>query len=380
MSAIRARLPAAGGRLGPVLRHFGSGITAVGVKELRGRMRGRRAFVVLTLYLLLLCVFAWGIYQLQRQINDAGFGFGSGVPVSATVGHAIFSGLLVLETLLVLVLAPALTSGAVSLEREKQTLDLLVATPLSTLAMVVGKLLSALTYVFLLILASIPVTSIVFTFGGVGPEDVVRAYAYLFAVAFGTGAIALFYSALLRRTQAATVVSYLTVLAVTLGATVLYGFWFTMAQDTRGADRFDQARVLERRPPEALLWLNPFVADLDLVCGTSPAGFDPSCVAVGGVTGAPFLQQMVAGPDPAVVRTECGANGCIDRPMAGPGAFPPEQVGFARDLFWPRSALAFLAVGVLLTLLSSQLVSATRTIRLRRSRGVDRRPPAADPV
>jgi len=35
------------------------GITAVGVKELRGRARGRRAFVVLTFYLLFLGLFAW---------------------------------------------------------------------------------------------------------------------------------------------------------------------------------------------------------------------------------------------------------------------------------------------------------------------------------
>ena len=43
-----------------------------------------------------------------------------------------------------LVLAPAFTTGAISLEREKQTLDLLVTTPLSTLGMVIGKLFSAL--------------------------------------------------------------------------------------------------------------------------------------------------------------------------------------------------------------------------------------------
>ena len=78
---------------------------------------------------------------------------------------------------------PAMTAGAISLEREKQTLELLVTTPLGTLALVLGKLFSALTYVFLLILASIPLASIVFTFGGVGPEDLVRGYVFLFALA-----------------------------------------------------------------------------------------------------------------------------------------------------------------------------------------------------
>ena len=43
------------------------GIAAVGVKELRGRMRGRRAFVILTIYLLLLGGFAWMVELLMER-------------------------------------------------------------------------------------------------------------------------------------------------------------------------------------------------------------------------------------------------------------------------------------------------------------------------
>ena len=42
------------------------------------------------------------------------------------------------------------------MEREKQTMDLLAATPISSLAIVLGKLLSALSWILLLLLASIP--------------------------------------------------------------------------------------------------------------------------------------------------------------------------------------------------------------------------------
>ena len=102
---------------------------------------------------------------------------------SAEIGRTMFSALIMLLTLIVLVLAPASTAGAISLEREKQTLDLLTTTPISSLAIILGKLLSALSWVFLLLLASIPVTALVFTFGGVGPEDLVRSYVVLFATA-----------------------------------------------------------------------------------------------------------------------------------------------------------------------------------------------------
>jgi len=80
---------------------------------------------------------------------------------SAGIGQTIFGVILVLQTLLTLLLAPALTSGALSMEREKQTLELLITTPVSTLGLVVGKLVSSLAYVVILVLASIPLMSVV---------------------------------------------------------------------------------------------------------------------------------------------------------------------------------------------------------------------------
>jgi ABC-type transport system involved in multi-copper enzyme maturation permease subunit len=368
-----------------------TGIAAVSTKELRGRMRGRRAFVVLTFYLLLLSLFAWGIYQFQRQITAQAFDPFSGtpVPISAIVGQAIFSGLLVLETLLVLVLAPALTAGSISMEREKQTLELLVTTPLGTVALVLGKLFSALTYVFLLILASIPLASIVFTFGGVGPEDLIRGYVFLFALAFGTGAISLFYSALVRRTQAATVLSYLTVLAVTLGATVVYIFWLAMIQRPEPTGAFFDERQQARLPPEAVLWLNPFVADADLICGTSVSGYDATCLAVAGLRG----ESIFGGAPVAQVELRAGGacGGAADCLKPGvPAPNDPTAAGFdpaandafsiPRDRFWPQSALAYTGIGTLLTLLASQLVSPTRRLRIGRARPAAQTAPRAMPA
>ena len=85
-----------------------------------------------------------------------------------------------LQTLMIAILAPASTAGTISGERERQTLDLLAVTPISSVAIVVGKLLSALTWVFVLITASIPVAALVFVYGGVAPDDVLRGYLMLF--------------------------------------------------------------------------------------------------------------------------------------------------------------------------------------------------------
>ena len=92
---------------------------------------------------------------------------------------------------------------------------MLAATPITSLAIVIGKLLSALIYVLLLIAASIPLTAIVFVFGGVAPEDVLRGYLVLIVTALGLGAFGLFCSSLVKRTQAATAITIFGVLALT---------------------------------------------------------------------------------------------------------------------------------------------------------------------
>ncbi|HUP82569.1 MAG TPA: ABC transporter permease subunit [Candidatus Limnocylindria bacterium] len=425
MTALATGLAQRGGRIGHALGRFWSGISAVSIKELRGRMRGRRAFVVLTVYLMLLGFFAFAIYVYLKQqaatsSNLGGFpqpdtGFpgwpggqtlSNGTALSAGIGHGIFGGLLFLETLLVLVLAPAFTTGAISLEREKQTLDLLVTTPLSTLGMVIGKLFSALVYVFLLIIASIPLASLVFVFGAVGPDDLVRAYVFLFALAFGMGALGLFVSALVKRTQTATVITFVLVLVLSIGTAAAHQFWQVAARSTSSSSGL-LLTSRSGRAPEALLWFNPFVSDLDMVCATAPDTYHESCAYISSVTGRPYFGSPTNTDSfPPIFR---GGPVSIPAPGGGfviddgltdfanaPVAFaacpagarcgaPPDtgetnaalSFGFPRDTFWPKSAAAFVGMGLLLTLLAAQLVSPTRRLRLSRPNFRRPQPPKA---
>ncbi|MEA2519313.1 MAG: type transport system permease protein [Chloroflexota bacterium] len=375
-------------------------IAAVGVKELRGRVRGRRAFVVLTFYLLFLGAFAWAweLVAEQRYVASAALQGGSAAFASSLVGQEVFGALVLVETLLVVFLAPAFTAGSISLEREKQTLDMLTATPISSLAIVVGKLLSALAYVFLLIAASIPLTALVFVFGGVGPDDVVRAYVVLIVSALGLGSLGLFISAVMQRTQGATVVTFFTVLFLTLGTLFGVLFWNTMA----GAGSRVVSNVafggigttgvgpIKGRAPEALLWFNPFAAQYDVICGASD-GYGGWCsrlntvtngaisVGVGGFGGAVPIDVPgtgidggptgVAPDDPAISIPATGAN----EPGAKPGgvsqglaATEPQPFGIRRDTFWPRSLEAWVAMSLVFVVASVQLVSPTRRWRILR--------------
>ena len=176
-------------------------------------MRGPRAFVILTVFLLLLGAFAYGLYYVLLS---------GGPPLGAIVGHFIFAGLALFELALVCAITPALTANAISSEVERKTLDMLLATPLSTASILWGKLISALSYVFLLILAALPIMSLVFIFGGVTFVDILRALGILMACAITWGMIGVFFSTWLRRSGLATVISYAVLSLLALGTYFLY--------------------------------------------------------------------------------------------------------------------------------------------------------------
>jgi ABC-2 type transport system permease protein len=369
MSSLVARLPFRNRRL-PSIR-ASSGITAIIVKELRGRMRGRRAFIVLTLHVLLLTVFAWMFQRLNEEsLANQGFGGfgGQATYASASVGRGIFIGLMMLQTLMVAVLAPAATAGAISSEREHQTLELLAVTPISSLAIVLGKLLSALAWVFVLILASIPVTALVFVFGGVAPDDMLRAYTVLFATVIGLGSVGIFFSTVTRRTGASTGLTFVVTLVLMVGSVFIWIFLSNTSEVSPTG--------LRKQPSEALLYLNPFVAQADVACGTEDGNFGGSCSLMSGILGGSdqSVQPPVSLPAPA---TNVGGGivpgpGVIvgpDGSIIGKGGGVAGDVAVAattdpfRDRFWPKSVASFLILAAVMTFLSVQFVSPTRRWR-----------------
>jgi hypothetical protein len=153
---------------------------------------------------------------------------------------------------------------------------------------------------------------------------------------------------------------------------------------------------------------------VDIICGTSPSGYDRTCEFIGEVTGRTYFgtvsdfvpgsgggsgpgfgggdPALDGGPDRPVPAMTCppgaecaeaqppvecakgqdcpvGSEPCPPGATCGRPSFQEEALAFPRDTFWPQSATAFLVVGVILTLLSTQLVAPTRRLRLPRIRG-----------
>ena len=115
------------------------------------------------------------------------------------------------------------TAGAISGERERQTFDLLRTTLLSAESFVLGKLISALSYVFLLVLVSIPLQSIAFLLGGLSLTELVISQLLILVAAVAYALYGLWCSAAMRTTLAATVTTFAGMLFVTFGTPLLAG-------------------------------------------------------------------------------------------------------------------------------------------------------------
>ena len=186
------------------------------LKELRGRMRGNRAFIILTVHLSLMSLFTLLLYWAYTASTGNTYG-----PSSQYAGKVVFAGIVGIELFIVCFIAPAFTAGTISGEREKQTYELLRTTLLPARSLVLGKLISALSFIVLLLVAAIPLKSLAFLLGGVAPEEVVISLVLLLATTLASGSVGIFFSTVMRRTLGASVLTYAFALTAVLGLPLL---------------------------------------------------------------------------------------------------------------------------------------------------------------
>ena len=190
-------------------------------KEMRSRMRGARGAVIQFVYVTLIIAVSGVMYTFFRLEWAGGSGAGANPAMAAEFGHALFIGISVLQAGMVCLLAPAFTSGAITGEREQRSLDMLLVTNLKARSILLGKLGSALGYIGLLIISSVPVLSVCFLFGGVSPDELIAAYVLIGTTGVFFGLAGLFWSCVFRRTLQATAAAYGTVALLCIVVTVM---------------------------------------------------------------------------------------------------------------------------------------------------------------
>ncbi|MGF7058972.1 ABC transporter permease [Brassicibacter mesophilus] len=176
-------------------------------KELKTRMRSWKTPLMMSIYTTILAALMLLIF------SEAFLGYNNYRGVRPSSLKEMFFIISILQLILIIFIVPATTSSSISGERERSTLDLLICTRLSSRSIILGKLMSSLAEIILLLLVSIPVLSIMFLFGGVSPGNILTIFAFYFVTSILLGSIGIFCSTFFKKTTASTIVSYL----ITLG-------------------------------------------------------------------------------------------------------------------------------------------------------------------
>jgi ABC-type transport system involved in multi-copper enzyme maturation permease subunit len=112
------------------------------------------------------------------------------------------------QLVVVLLLTPVYVAGAIAEEREKRTLEFLLATDLGPTEIVVSKLSARLLNLALLLLTGLPVLALTQLWGGVDPVRVAAGFAATGLTMLSVGSLSLFNSAAARRPIDALLVTY----------------------------------------------------------------------------------------------------------------------------------------------------------------------------
>lgn len=193
-------------------------INPVMEKEFRLRMRTFRSPLSILVYLLAIGLIALGFAYINMSHQQAGV-------LSTQRSSELFYFLSGTQLVLIAFMTPGLTAGVVSGEREKQTLNMLLTTQQSSGTIILSKLIASLSFMLLTVVATMPLYSIVFLYGGVSPKQVFAVFVFYVFVMVLFGAVGIFFSTILKKTVISVIATYGFVLFV-FGFTALAGLFF----------------------------------------------------------------------------------------------------------------------------------------------------------
>jgi ABC-type transport system involved in multi-copper enzyme maturation permease subunit len=243
--------------------------------------RRSRYFLFRGLYSLVLSLLlAWFylIWAIDRPANTMS------ANEMAQFAESFFYTFLCVQFLVVIVLTPAYTAGAVAEEKERKTLEFILATDLRNREIVLSKLASRLANLALLVLTGLPILSFLQFLGGVDPNLVLAGFAATALTMLSLAGLSMLNSVLTKRPRDAIALTYLGAVAYLL----LSGASWLLLTTNLGLSTF----------PSTDDWQSPITVD-DFVRGFNVGNIVSVCVQLGIIIAN---GKNIAGSLPAMLR------------------------------------------------------------------------------
>lgn len=190
-------------KLNPVLRN-----------ESKLSVRTPRFSLMLLVYIAVLSVGTLIFYS-----NYSSDVYASGInPQGAVTLYIIMA---VIQAILLMFIVPSLTATSICSEREKQTLDILLSTRLSSFQIIFGKLLASSLKVIMLIICTIPLYAICGLIGGIKLGNILILVGSFIISTIFVGSVGVFISTYSKTSKVATALTYALVLFIFVGTIVI---------------------------------------------------------------------------------------------------------------------------------------------------------------
>jgi len=227
---------------------------AILLKELRSYLRGARPFTLITIYLTILGGLLLLIYAGQTSSNFVN---------RAEIGLSLFATVMGIALLQLTFLSPALNASSLGNERDRQTIDLLMITPVSSFKLIIGKLVAPCLFLLIMGVATLPLAAFAFLIGGIEVRDLLVGATLLFVTTIGYGAIGIWAAARSRTSRSGTLIAQGIVLLLAIGVPGIALVVLLLLAEQQGNGSATAEWLLTspiiRWPALALLSLSPFV-------------------------------------------------------------------------------------------------------------------------
>jgi ABC-type transport system involved in multi-copper enzyme maturation permease subunit len=187
-------------------------------RELKVRVRLARSYWLQGAYLMFLLglvAFAY-VTTVETQVGRNPF-------EAQSYLQEFYQIILITITSLIVLIAPALTAAALTLERERRTMDLLLATPLKARDLLVGKLLGSFAFILLLLALSLPASGVCVLLGGATFGELLKTYTLIAFSGMFVCALALSCSAINNHSGRAVFFAYMLVMVFLFGTGIFAG-------------------------------------------------------------------------------------------------------------------------------------------------------------
>jgi ABC-type transport system involved in multi-copper enzyme maturation permease subunit len=175
--------------------------------------RRTRFFVLRWLYavgLLLLLLWVHWIWGMENRHAD--LAVEQAYKQQAKLAEEFFYAFAIVQFAVVVLLTPAYVAGAVAEEKERRTLEFLLATDLRGREIVFGKLLARLGNLALFVMTGLPVLSLMQFFGGIDPGLLLASFVVTALTAGSLAGLGILLSVQRRRARDAIILTYLAAL------------------------------------------------------------------------------------------------------------------------------------------------------------------------